>query len=98
MNAYNKQYCKNNPAKVAAKAAKRRAAKLQATPPWLTKAQLREIGEFYILAKKLQLESAEPLEVDHIVPLQGDNVCGLHVPWNLQILPQSQNASKGNKL
>jgi hypothetical protein len=89
-------YRKTNPDKINAFTAKRRAAKLNATPPWLTKDQLKEIAKFYTLAKELQWLSDEPLEVDHITPLQGENVSGLHVPWNLQILPKSANCSKGN--
>jgi 5-methylcytosine-specific restriction endonuclease McrA len=76
---------------------KRELAKIQRTPPWLTKDHLSQIEEFYLLAKELQWLSEEPLQVDHIVPLQGENVSGLHVPWNLQILTQSKNASKNNK-
>jgi hypothetical protein len=91
-------YAKANPGKVNAISAKRRAAKLQATPPWLTKEQLKEIEWFYTTAQELQWLSEEPLEVDHIEPLQGKISCGLHVPWNLQIIPKSDNCSKGNKV
>ena len=81
---------------VVARNAERKAAKIKATPKWLTKNQRKEITEFYTIAKDLRWLSEEPLHVDHIVPLKGENVCGLHVPWNLQILPQSMNCSKKN--
>ena len=89
---------KNNPAKRAAKQMRRQAKKICATPPWLTEEQLEEMLEFYNLAKELQWLSEEPLHVDHIIPLQGKEVCGLHVPWNLQILPQTLNIKKGNRV
>jgi len=75
-----------------------KAAKLQAAPKWLTKTQLFEIESFYVEAAKLTKETGIPHEVDHITPLQGKNVSGLHVPWNLQILTKSENSSKGNRL
>lgn len=77
--------------------AKRRARKLNATPPWLSKKHITEIQEFYKIAKELRWLSEENLHVDHIVPLNGKDVCGLHVPWNLQILPARQNIAKGNR-
>ena len=91
-------YCIANRDKICAKSMKRHAAKLQRTPPWLTKEHFKEILAYYSLAKELQWLSEEKLEVDHIVPLLGENVCGLHVPWNLQILPKSVNVRKSNKL
>jgi len=67
---------------------KRRAAKLNATPVW---ADLGEILDIY--------ESC-PVghHVDHIIPLQGKNVCGLHVEYNLQHMLAKDNLAKSNKL
>jgi hypothetical protein len=67
--------------------AKRRAAKLKATPKF---ANLKKIKEIY-------LNCPVGYHVDHIIPLQGKNVCGLHVEWNLQYLTPSANISKSNK-
>ena len=88
----------NNLDKCAAISAKRRAAKSNATPSWLTIEQLSEIQQMYSLAKELAWlnQDGSAFHVDHIIPLQGDNVCGLHVPWNLQLLPASENFKKSN--
>jgi hypothetical protein len=76
---------------------KRQGLKINATPNWLTEEHNNEIQQFYWLAKDLQAITGETYHVDHIVPLKGENVCGLHVPWNLQVLPADINLSKGNK-
>ena len=93
---YHKGYCKNNLDKRNAYTAKRRSKKLQATPPWLTKEHLSAIRDFYTESKTLEKATGIKHHVDHIVPLQGKNVCGLHVPWNLQVLTASENSSKNN--
>jgi hypothetical protein len=79
------------------KAARRRASKLSATPAWLCEEHKQKIDYFYWLARDLTTVSGETYHVDHIVPLKGKSVCGLHVPWNLQILPADINLSKSNK-
>jgi hypothetical protein len=45
---------------------------------------------------KIYIDRPVGHEVDHIVPVKGKNVCGLHVPWNLQYLPKSDNRKKYN--
>lgn len=57
-----------------------------------------EILAFYDEARRLTRETGIKHEVDHVHPLKGVNFCGLHVPWNLQILTMSVNRSKSNKL
>jgi hypothetical protein len=77
-----------NPSLLIYHCAKRRALKLKATPRF---ANLNKIKEIYKNCPK-------GYTVDHIVPLQGKEVCGLHVEWNLQYLTPSENSSKSNKL
>lgn len=95
---YNKTYHKNNLPKFAAKTAKYMISKLKATPKWLTKEHLQQIEKFYIEAYDLTIKTGILYEVDHIIPLQGKNVSGLHVPWNLQILTKTENIKKKNKV
>ena len=92
-----KKWQLNNSDRVNAIAAKRRASKLQATPPWLTKEHFQQIDELYIIAKMFQMYTGQKYHVDHEVPLQGENVNGLHVPWNMTVLLAKENIAKKNK-
>ena len=71
--------------------AKYRAAKRQACPPWLNKEMLDQIHEIYRLRRQISEATGIVHEVDHIVPLQGGTVCGLHVPWNLRVITKEKN-------
>lgn len=79
-------------------AAKRRAVKLSATPSWLTEDDDFIFNEVYTMRNLRSEATGVEHHVDHIIPLQGENVCGLHVWWNLQLLPASENISKSNKV
>ena len=88
---------KNNLPKFAAYEAKRRAIKMQRTPTWLTEDDnwmIEQTNEFAALRTKM---FGFAWHVDHIVPLQGKLVSGLHVPWNLQVIPAVENIAKHNK-
>ena len=95
--ATTKKYEQENPDKKNAINAKRRAAKLQRTPVWLTGALEAQIQAIYAQAQEKTRTTGIQHQVDHIVPLQGANVSGLHIPDNLQILTQHENCSKSNK-
>jgi len=83
-----KSYYDRNKHVFTAKANKRRAAFLNAIPSW---ADLDEIKNVYLEAKHFGYH------VDHIIPLQGKTVCGLHVWENLQVIPPAENLKKSNK-
>lgn len=97
-----KPYCSNwkkiNSDKHCAIENKRRASKLKATPKWLTESDNLQINCKYSLAKMLSRETGIQYHVDHIVPLKSKVVCGLHVPWNLQVIPATENLRKSNRI
>jgi hypothetical protein len=69
-----------------------------ATPKWVTAEQKLAIRKLYLQAMELTRLTGERYVVDHIVPLISDEVCGLHVPWNLRVITQEENLRKSNKL
>ena len=95
---YRKNYRDAHRPKLAALLAKYRAAKLKATPHWLTREQFKQIEKFYIEAHCLEQADGVKRHVDHIYPLRGKTVSGLHVPWNLQILTATDNRHKFTKM
>jgi len=97
LRGYRKKYLQKYPDKNNAKGAKRRARKLNATPPWLTDRHYKDIRNIYAKAIRKSKRDGVKYHVDHVVPLRGKDVSGLHVPWNLQILTAEENLSKSNR-
>lgn len=95
--ANKKRWRDSNKGKQVAILQKRRAAKKNRTPPWLSSSQLKDIQIEYELAAWCTKVTGIIYHVDHIVPLRGKTVSGLHVPWNLQVIPAKDNLAKGNK-
>jgi hypothetical protein len=75
----------------------RRRRYREATPAWLSAEQKLEIRFHYRMAIALSRATGIPHAVDHIVPIQGEDVCGMHVPWNMQVITQDENLKKSNK-
>ena len=96
-NAYQRTYNKSNTEYINFISAKRHAAKVNRTPSWLTEDDFWLMQEAYNLAALRTKMFGFPWHVDHIIPLQGKTVSGLHVPKNLQVIPGVENLRKSNK-
>ena len=92
---YNAAWKRAHPAKVSADTRRRQAGKLKATPKW---ANTFFIEEAYDLAARRTKATGFKWNVDHIVPLRSKLVCGLHVEFNLQVIPAIHNIIKGNRV
>jgi hypothetical protein len=95
-NAINRDWWSRNQPKRASYQRKREAAKLMRTPAWLTDDDLWMMEQAYELAALRTQMFGFPWHVDHIIPLQGKTVSGLHVPTNLQVIPGAENVRKSN--
>jgi hypothetical protein len=70
----------------------------QATPKWLTPEHHEQIKQIYLQAQHMSKLMGQKYVVDHQIPLKGATVCGLHVPWNLEVMTHEANCKKHNKL
>jgi hypothetical protein len=93
-----KEWRERNPGIVRERTSRRRIAVKQATPKWLTADDISAISTLYRQAASIEKETNNKYHVDHIVPLRAKAACGLHVPWNLQVIPAKENLMKSNAL
>jgi hypothetical protein len=91
---YNRVWSEKNRDKRALYNVARRTAVAIATPAWASE---EEIAVIYAEAQRLTNETGVRQSVDHFYPLKGKNVCGLHVPANLRVIPYVENCRKGNR-
>jgi hypothetical protein len=96
-NTQSKEWRKKNKGRVLAWTRMRQLAKKQRTPAWLSDFDKLKIECYYSIAAMLTRENNESWHVDHVLPLQGKSVSGLHVPNNLQLLRGEENSRKGNR-
>ena len=87
--------CVKHHAQALADSAVRRGKLKSLTPLWANKKAIKEIYEICIKTTKT---TGIKHEVDHIIPLRGEFVSGLHVEWNLQVIKATENRSKSNKV
>lgn len=88
---YRKRWKQKNGARVLLHGRMRKRDLKQAAPAWLTHDQWAEMNSMYEEAQRLSKESGRQYHVDHIIPLRGGKVCGLHVPWNLRVIGAQEN-------
>jgi 5-methylcytosine-specific restriction endonuclease McrA len=97
-NRYKKQWKDTHPAHITADRKNRRRKHRDASPAWLTVEDKANMREMYRMAMQLTKTTGTPYVVDHIVPLRHPLVCGMHVPWNLQVMTREENLKKSNKM
>lgn len=95
---YRKKHKQNNPDMYRALTRSRRRKHRNATPKWLTAEQKWAMRQLYIDAMTVTRITKVPYVVDHIIPLNGESVSGLHVPWNLRVITREENLRKSNQL
>jgi len=93
-----KAYRQANPEKDAESVRRRQSAKILRTPKWLMASDIWMMQEAYHLAKLRTKMFGFKWHVDHVLPLQGKTVSGLHVPTNLQVIPWLDNVKKHNRV
>lgn len=95
--ANSKRWCENHPDRLASNVRIRQSAKENRTPSWLTKDDEWLMREVYHLARIRTELTGIKWHVDHIFPLRGKHVSGLHVPTNLQVIPAKMNYLASNR-
>lgn len=95
---HKKAYKLKNPDLYRAFTRSRRRKHRLATPKWLSAEDKRAMRQMYIDAMTVTRVTGTPYVVDHIIPLNGESVSGLHVPWNLRVMTREENLKKSNKL
>ena len=95
---HKQKYKEANPELYKALTSVRKRRHRSATPKWVTKEQKMAMRQMYLNAQRLTKITGERYVVDHVVPLINPDVCGLHVPWNLRVITQTENLEKSNKL
>ncbi len=97
-NAEKAAWARKNAGRVLAWSRLRQLAKIQRTPTWLTTDDHWLMEQAYELAQIRTRMFGFPWHVDHVLPLRGNTVSGLHVPSNLRVIPGAENSRKGNRV
>jgi hypothetical protein len=91
--AASKRFREMHPERKNADTSARRSRVRRQMPAWISPSSM---SCFYAAAQRISSCLNTPYHVDHIVPLRGKTVSGLHVPWNLAVIPASKNIAKRN--